>query len=170
MNSQHDRDVWQYRDDLARLARHLCRHPEDAEDITHTALIKAADKMPGFRGEATVRTWLHVIASNECRMLRRRRQPSSLDDLLDTVAGDGDIAAGSEPDPEELVIELEARREVLEAMSRLPDRYRCALLLREGREPSLDETARLMETTIPGIKSLLYRARAALGREMGTTN
>lgn len=159
-------DVWRYREDLERLARYLCRHPEDAEDVTHSALMKAAEKLDGFRGEASVKTWLHVIATNECRMLRRRRRPESLEALLDGVAEDRDVADGSEVDPEELAVELETRREVLEALARLPDRYRCALILKEGRELSMEEMAGLMETSVSAVKSLLYRARAALREEV----
>jgi RNA polymerase sigma factor (sigma-70 family) len=70
--------VWRYRDDVWRLARQLCRHREDAEDVTHSALLKAAEHLDEFRWEASLRTWLHRIATNECRMLRRRKAPLSL--------------------------------------------------------------------------------------------
>ncbi len=152
-------DVWRYRDDLSALARRLCRHPEDAEDVAHSTLLKAAAAIEGFRGEATVRTWLHRIAANECRMLRRAKSPSSLDHLLDADILDLE-AAGL--DPEELVVELETRRELLAALEEIPDRYRCALLLREGRGLSMEELAAALDTTVPAAKSLLYRARAAL--------
>src|SRR6266540_4196793 len=78
--------VWQYREDVLRLASHLCRHREDAEDVTQSALLKAAQHLDGFRREASLRTWLHRIATNECRMLRRRKVPLSLDELLEEAA------------------------------------------------------------------------------------
>ncbi len=34
--------VWGYRDEVWRLASRLCRHQQDAEDVTHSALLKAA--------------------------------------------------------------------------------------------------------------------------------
>jgi len=48
----------------------LCGHREDAEDVAQSSLVKAAEHIAAFRGEATVRTWLHRITTNECRMLR----------------------------------------------------------------------------------------------------
>lgn len=154
-------DVWGYREDLERLARSLCRHREDAEDVAHSALLKAAEKIDGFRAESTVRTWLHTITTNECRMLRRRKQPSSLDDLLeaalDTGVLDAEIA-----DPEELALEVETRTELLRALEQLPENYRLVLLLKEGREMSLEDIAGVLETTVPAVKSTLYRARQAL--------
>lgn len=157
---QHD-EVWSYRDDLERLARNLCRHREDAEDVAQNALLKAAEKIDGFRAESTMRTWLHAITTNECRMLRRRKQPSSLDEVLEQVAGNGVVEAES-VDPEELALELETRSELLRALEQLPESYRVVLILKEGREMTLEQVAAALDTTVPAVKSLLYRARKAL--------
>jgi RNA polymerase sigma-70 factor (ECF subfamily) len=159
-------ELWDYRADLEKLAQYLCRHSQDAEDVTHNALLKAAEKLDGFRGEASVRTWLHTIATNECRMLRRRKTPSSLDDMFERAAYDQLDLGGDPIDPEEMAMELETRREVLAAIGDLPDRYRCALLLKDGHDLSMEEVARLMDTTVPSVKSILYRARQALRDEL----
>ena len=153
-------DVWVYRDDLERLARYLCRDPDDAEDVTHSALLKAAQKLDTFRGESSVRTWLHTIATNECRMLRRRKQPTSLDGYFDTALEDG--LSATEPDPEEVALELEARQEVLAGLEKLPADYRCALLLKDGQGLSVAEVARMMDVSDASLRSTLYRARRML--------
>lgn len=155
-----DGDVWAYRDDLQRLANYLCRDPDDAEDVAHSALLKAAQKMDTFRGESTVRTWLHTITTNECRMLRRRKQPTSLDSYFDTAIDDG--VRADEPNPEEIALELEARQEVLAGLEALPADYRCALLLKEGQGLSVAEVASMMGTTEAATRSTLYRARKML--------
>ncbi|MHB8331490.1 MAG: RNA polymerase sigma factor, partial [Candidatus Dormibacteria bacterium] len=71
--------AWQYGGDIHRLARQLCGHREDAEDVAQSTLLKASLHLDDFRGEASLRTWLHRIATNECRQLRRRKIPDSLD-------------------------------------------------------------------------------------------
>lgn len=161
-------DVWEYRDDLERLANYLCRHPEDAEDVAHTALVKAAEKFDTFRGESSVRTWLHTIATNECRMLRRKKQPTSLDSYLDSWV-DGVDVLGESPDPEALAVELEIREEVLAGIEALPSNYRCALLLKDGQGLSVADVAGLMNSTEASVRSSLYRARRML-RERITTD
>jgi Sigma-70 region 2 len=102
--------VWRYREDVWRLASQLCQHREDAEDVTQSALLKAAEHLDGFRWEASLRTWLHRIATNECRMLRRRKAPLSLDELLEQAATapqrPGEPPA-REPGPEEAAVEAE---------------------------------------------------------------
>jgi RNA polymerase sigma factor (sigma-70 family) len=159
-----------YRADLSRLAEHLCRQHEDAEDVTQSTLLKAAQHLDGFRNEASVRTWLHRIATNECRMLRRRLPPASLDALLDAGA---DLRpalleqTGAAPDPELVAEEAEARRAVLAALGTLPARQRTLLLLKDGLGLRAAEVARLLGTTEPGAKSALHRARLALREALG---
>lgn len=153
-------EVWDYRDQVARFARHLCRDPDDGEDVAHSALLKASQRLDGFRGESTVETWLHTITLNECRMLRRKRRPASLDQVGEPV----DIDEAN--DPELVAEEAELRLEVLQALAGLNDRERCALLLREGQELSMEELAERLDLTVPAVKSLLYRARQSLRRAM----
>jgi len=163
--------VWRYRDDVWRLARQLCRHREDAEDVAQSTLLKAVQHLEGFRWEASLRTWLHRIATNECRMLRRRRAPASLDEMLEALAT-GEGGAGEPPDPspgpDELALEAEARRLVVEALAGMPDRYRTALLLRDGLGMRAEDLARAMGTSVPAAKAVLHRARRALRRELAS--
>jgi RNA polymerase sigma-70 factor (ECF subfamily) len=157
--------VWRYRDDVWRLASQLCRHREDAEDVTQSALLNAVRHLDGFRQEASVRTWLHRIATNECRMLRRRRIPLSLDELLEQAA----TADRRPPDPpapgpgpEEAAVEAETRRRVVAALAELPDRYRTAVLLKDGLGLPAEAVAAAMGMSVPAVRAVLHRARSAL--------
>ena len=139
--------VWRYREDVWRLASQLSRHRQDAEDVTRSALLKAAKHVEGFRWEASLRTWLHRIATNECRMLRLRKVPASLDEPLEeaaTAAGEpfGVPAAG--PGPEDAAVEAETRRRVVTALAALPGRYRTAVLLKDGLGLPAGEVAAAM--------------------------
>ncbi|HZC99649.1 MAG TPA: sigma-70 family RNA polymerase sigma factor [Actinomycetes bacterium] len=163
--------VWRYRQDVWRLATQLCRHRQDAEDVTHSALLKAAQHLEQFRWEASLRTWLHRIAANECRMLRRRKAPLSLEAMLEQAA----IAEhpppeprAQAPDPEEAAIEAETRRQVLAALGTLPDHYRTALLLKDGLGLRAEAVARAMGITVPAARSILHRARSALRRRLSS--
>ena len=157
--------VWGYRDDVWRLAAQLCRHREDAEDVTQTALLKASEHLEDFRWEASLRTWLHRIATNECRMLRRRKIPVSLDVLLEeAVTSERPLVDARERDvtPEQVAIEAEDRRLVVRSLERLPQHYRTVLLLKDGLGLRSGAVARAMGITEPAAKSILHRARAQL--------
>ncbi|MGE5291765.1 MAG: RNA polymerase sigma factor [Micromonosporaceae bacterium] len=163
--------VWRYRDDVWRLASQLCRHHEDAEDVTHSALLKAAQHLDGFRWEASVRTWLHRIATNECRMLRRRKAPLSLDELLEEAATAAHAPAeppARETGPEEAAVEADTRRRVVSALAGLPDRYRTAVLLKDGLGLSAEQAAAAMGITVPAVRSVLHRARSQLRERLAS--
>jgi RNA polymerase sigma-70 factor, ECF subfamily len=157
--------VWGYREDVWSLARQLCGHREDAEDVTQSTLLKAVQHLDGFRWEASLRTWLHRIATNECRMLRRQKTPASLDEMLDAVTA-GERSAGEpsdhDPGPEELAEEAEARRRVVAALAELPEHYRTVLLLKDGLGLRATDLAQATGTSVPAAKATLHRARRAL--------
>ncbi|HZD73597.1 MAG TPA: sigma-70 family RNA polymerase sigma factor [Actinomycetota bacterium] len=163
--------VWRYRRDVWRLATRLCRHPQDAEDVTHSALLKAAEHIDQFRWEASLRTWLHRIATNECRMLRRRKAPLSLEAMLEQAATADrppQEPQAQAPDPEEVAIEAETRRQVLAALAGLPDHYRTALLLKDGLGLRAEAVARAMGITVPAARSILHRARSVLRERLSS--
>ena len=137
--------------------------------MTHTALVKAAQHLDGFRWEASVRTWLHRIATNECRMLRRRKAPLSLDELLEDAATATHRPAeppAGEPGPEEAAVEAETRRQVVAALASLPDRYRTAVLLKDGLGLAAEQVAAAMGITVPAVRSVLHRARSDLRQRL----
>jgi RNA polymerase sigma-70 factor (ECF subfamily) len=156
--------VWAYREDLGRLARHLCGHAQDAEDVAQSALLKAVQHLDGFRAEASLRTWLHRVATNECRMLRRRKTPMSLDTLLERAGPDGgpDLPSDLLLDPEESAVQAERRTAVLRSLEALPERYRSVVLLKDGRGLSAVEIAERTGATVGAVRSTLHRARSLL--------
>jgi RNA polymerase sigma factor (sigma-70 family) len=160
--------VWAQAEDVARLARQLCGHPEDAEDVAQSSLVKAAEHIAGFRGEATVRTWLHRITTNECRMLRRRLMATSLDGLLEEHRGNTELLllAAADADPEALAERRTLGNAVLAAVAALPERQRVAFVLHEGGALGIKEVARRLDTTVPAVRSLLVRARRAIRAEV----
>ena len=157
--------MWRYPEDVWRLASRLCRHRQDAEDVTHSALLKAPQHVDGFRWETSSRTWLHRIATNECRMLRLRKVPVSLDELLEepaTAPAEPFQVPAAGPDPEDAAVEAETRRQVVAALAGLPDRYRTAVMLKDGLELPAEGVAAAMGISVPAVRSVLHRARAAL--------
>jgi RNA polymerase sigma-70 factor (ECF subfamily) len=147
----------------------MCRHREDAEDVAQNSLMKAAQKIDGFRGEASVRTWLHTIATNECRMLRRRVTPSPFDEALAATLAANQKAKPYAPEqsPESLAIEAENRREVVAALDQLPERYQQVIVLKDGCGLRAAEVARVLNTTVPAVRSVLFRARRMLRSHLG---
>ncbi len=163
-------EIWRYREEVHRLVKQLCQHREDAEDVAQTTLLKAVQHLHQFRGEASVRTWLHRIATNECRMLRRRQIEVSLEQILEAAATEEEAEPMELPsktlDPEEIAEEAEMRKLVLKALENLPDHYRTVLLLKDGEGAKEREIAQAMGLSLLAVKALLHRARKALREEI----
>lgn len=91
-----------------------------ADDVVQAAFVQAFTHLAGFRREASFKTWLHQIALNECRALRRRqgRHEIPLDDVPEAQ-----LATETAPDT--------GWRVRLEGLvARLPGRQRAVLALR----------------------------------------
>ena len=101
-----------------RLAAHLVG-PDAADDVTQDTFVRAWRSLPGYRADASARTWLLVIARRACAdavrsRTRRRRLAARLldravtaDDRTDDVAGAhalGALVAGLDPDRREALV------------------------------------------------------------------
>jgi RNA polymerase sigma-70 factor (ECF subfamily) len=73
--------VRSFESDLRALAFRLLLDRDRIDDALQEAFLRAFRALPRFRGDASVKTWLHRITTNVCiDELRRRRPVESLDD------------------------------------------------------------------------------------------
>ena len=78
-----------YRMDLYRYLCFLTHDPVQAEDLLSETFVRVIKRLPTFRGECEVKTWLFGIARNIwLESLRRRHQSVSLDDLMERYITD----------------------------------------------------------------------------------
>lgn len=148
-----------YRQQVFAFVFHLLNRPgsvDDAEDLTQEILGKAFSNMSNRREEGSFKAWLFRIARNHTfdHIRARRPIPASFDDPNFATEPSNVIS---------LQQEVEKRSEMnwlLAAMSRLPERQREALVLRELGGMSYDEIGETLETTPEGVKQLIKRGRA----------
>jgi RNA polymerase sigma factor CnrH len=132
-------------------------HPE-VEDIVQQAALKAFTHLAQFRFEAGFKTWLIRIGLNEARQWRRKYASSRFVEFTPAALSELPIADQShspltEYEKSETCAQLSA------ALSRLPEKYRNVILLRDLGGVSISETAVRLGVTTPTVKSRLRRAR-----------
>ena len=99
----------------------MCRNTSDAEELAQAAMVRAWEKLAGFRGASSFKTWLYRIGTNLCFNLRTRRKPT--EELAETMA------APDAARPEQ-AFQQKVREEVVQrALARLPADQRAALVL-----------------------------------------
>jgi RNA polymerase sigma-70 factor (ECF subfamily) len=159
---------------LFRLARGILRDDAEAEDAVQEGYVRAFTRLDGFKGEASLATWLARIVANEALgRLRRRRPTVDIDDVAETmIVGEGAAGLGAaEPTPEQASARHEIRRVIEAAVDQLPVAFRSVFMLRAIEQMSIDETAACLG--IPGetVKTRFHRAnkllRQALTRQFG---
>jgi RNA polymerase sigma-70 factor (ECF subfamily) len=127
----------------------------ESDDVLQEVWLRAARKLPAFRWESTLRTWLCGIVVNAARERRRKRHET--EELLDP--NDESLVAGWN-DATLPVIDLER------AVARLSPRYREILLLHDVEEYTHAEIGAMLGIDAGTSKSNLSRARALLRRAL----
>jgi RNA polymerase sigma factor (sigma-70 family) len=147
--------VERYQARLLGFCRQMLGCTEDAEDVLQEVFVAAYNAMVADERPIAVRPWLYRIARNRC-LNHLRRPTADGQDTMDTHPHMNGVTT------HERVQNREEFRNLLSDVGRLPETQRSALLLREIDAMSYEEIAQAMDTTVPGVKSLLVRARIAL--------
>jgi len=156
------RIVRRWQGPLVNLAFRFCRDRGRAEDMAQEAFLKAYRSLASFRGESAFSTWLMALAVNVYRSALRRYEPPAVG--LDTVT---EASVPRVPPMAELDLEQRDRaREVRSAVSRLPSRYREAILLFYFMEMNVAGAAGALGVAEGTLKARLHRGRALLRRRI----
>ncbi len=157
--------VGRYESKIFRLAQNITQNREDAEDVMQDAFLKSFQHLSDFQGDSRFYTWLVRITVNEALMKLRKRRPNqfSLDEPLET--DDNLIPREIEdwgPTPEQRYAQGELNGILSEVIAQLEPAHRVVFLLRDVEELSIEETAQLLNLSVPAVKSRLLRARLKL--------
>jgi len=144
-----------HRDRMWALALRTTGNRELASDCLQDAFISAFRRADSYRGEAAVTTWLHRIVVNACLDRLRRDRP--------TVG----LPERELPDRTDAHGQVETRLDVREALARLPEGQRMALVLVDMHGLSVAEAAAILEVAEGTVKSRCARGRSALAVMLG---
>lgn len=158
--------VEKYEGRVYRHLRKMVNNNDVAEDLLQETFLSAYKGLKGFAGSSSFSTWLFRIATNAALMYLRKNRPEVVeyDDQIQTK-GDGAIVATSPAfvgTPFDILLSAEGRKKIEEAIDNLPVLYRSTIVLRDVEGFSLEEVARIMNTSVSAVKSRLHRARNAV--------
>jgi len=142
-----------YRDRVFRLALSLLHHRTEAEDVAQEIFLRLWRALPGYRGKASLSTWIYTISRNACLSQMRKRRPQvSLDDP------DGQL----DPAVEALAVmpaDDLAETSIPRMLNALPQRHREVVTLFYMEDKSCEQTAAALGLPVGTVKALLHRAR-----------
>jgi len=149
-------------DRVHRIALHILRDPDDANDAAQESLVKLVRRVAQFRGESQFSTWLHRLVVNTCkdvaqaRWAAERRTEPLFEDTR--VARDGD--------PAQALAASELRRELRACLDELPSAQATVIALKDGLDASFDEISSATGLPVGTAKCYAHRGRNALARRL----
>jgi RNA polymerase sigma-70 factor (ECF subfamily) len=127
----------------------------DAEDVVQDTFLKVWTHRGEWQhGRAKFSTWLYRVVTNRCIDLRRRPRTDDVDAIPEPM--------DSRPDAVSTMHRHQVSTILDEAIKRLPEQQRIALILSYHEDMSNADIAEVMETTVSAVESLLKRGRQQL--------
>jgi RNA polymerase sigma-70 factor (ECF subfamily) len=140
---------------------------DDAHDLAQQVFLRVWKSASRYEPTARFTTWLFTITRN--LVFNHTRSASRATFISLDAESDGDDTRPrrdrpdpSAPQPDEAVLKTELWEAIDRAIASLPEAQRMAVVLRRYEDLSYEEIAKIMETSVSSIKSLLFRARGQL--------
>ena len=169
-----DTFITRYSGDIYSLLYRMTSDPDEAGDLTQETFLSALKAIRTFRGDSELKTWLFRIAVNHSRnrfrwwKRRKRSETVSLDKEIGSgTVTVGDTLADNGESPEEAVLRLERRRQLMTALNALPEMFREAVVLCDIEGLGYEEIARVLGINVGTVKSRLARGREQLRKRLG---
>jgi RNA polymerase sigma-70 factor (ECF subfamily) len=146
-----------YKENVRRvyaLAYRLTGNPNDAEELTQEAFIRAWQKLPSFRGDSAFSSWMHPLTINAAFSEKRSRgrREARVMAVEDLTMFDG----GTPEETPGLGVDLER------ALEQLPDGARQVFVLHDVYGYKHEEIGNLIGVAVGTSKAQLHRARRLL--------
>ncbi len=143
--------------DVARWARRLGGPLIDVEDVVQEVFLVVHQKLPSFRAEAAITTWLFRITANVAS--HRRRKDRIRLWLRGTAEETGADLTSHEPDAPSRIEQSQLTRRLYSVLDGMSEKYRTVLILFELEELSGEQIAELMDARVGTVWVWLHRAR-----------
>lgn len=155
-----------YGAELYRYCRRLAGFGPDGEDLYQQTFLRMLELDLTPDAARNPRALLYSVSTGLWRNeSRKRARRAAIARPLELDAEDPPPLAGGD-EPEAAALRAAENRALADAVQRLPDKYRAAVLLAYGAELPLEEVARIEKLPKGTVKSRLHKARLLLKREM----
>lgn len=167
--------VSRYWDRIYGMVHQLLRNPQDAEEVTQDAFIRAHRGLVNFRGDAAFSTWLYQIATNLARnrywywWRRKRDKTVSFDQPVsdDNNTPLSEVFATEMETPGDITVTQELVDHIAVGMEKISAKHREILILRNIKNMAYEEIAEVLGISVGTVKSRIARARESLREAIG---
>jgi len=163
--------VLRYQDRVFRVVRRTSRIDEHrAEDLAQEVFVRAFRALDRFRGECSLPHWLFRIAANltinkmTTVAARAERKSVSIDAPLRATGDEKsmDLADNRSGSPSTRMEGSELSAALSEALGKISDDFRAAVVLRDVEGLDYEAIAEVLEVPVGTVRSRIHRGREAL--------
>lgn len=169
--------VGEFHQPVYSLIYRILTDPSDAADTTQEVFLKIFRGMKYFHGESSLKTWIYRIAiheaSNRRRWWFRHKSKETSMEPGESFSSDQPLSnsinaalVDKHKSPFENVADHELQVEVAQALRKVAEPYRTAIVLRDIEELSYDEIADITQVSLGTVKSRITRGREALRKKL----
>lgn len=158
--------VDEYKDRVYNTCIGFLHNSHDAEDVAQEVFMQIWNSIDDFKGKSSLATWIYRIAVNKSLELIRHRKTQKRSafffSITDPEQKPDEVADDSFVHPGVVLEQKEQAEALFKAMDRLPKKQKVAFTLHKVEGLSYKEIARVMETTLSAVESLMHRAKKNL--------
>ncbi|MBR3032544.1 MAG: sigma-70 family RNA polymerase sigma factor [Clostridiales bacterium] len=159
-----------YGNDVLRMCNVYLRKQSLAEDAFQDVFVKVMTRSDSYRGDSDIKYWILSIARNVCLDYLKSsymKRTSFMGDLLDKTKPVSEEKKRIKPLPgnqveERLIDAMDTSNPLLDAVQKLPAKYKDVILLRFYFDMDNEAIAKQLGITESTVRSRLMRARAKL--------
>jgi RNA polymerase sigma-70 factor (ECF subfamily) len=151
--------VLRYQEKVYWVVRRLITDHDEADDVVQEVFVKVYRSLKDFKGDSGLYTWLYRIAVNlSLNEIRRKklRKTFSIDEAAEQYET-------VDPSPHEQIEREEQRKLIARAIEKLPEKQKKVFVLRYYEELPYDQIAKILRTSIGGLKANYFHAVKKIG-------
>lgn len=174
-DSRNFEEIYQaYGERVLNMILHLTGDEELARDLTQDVFLKVYEKLPEFRGQSHIYTWIYRIALNCVINYWKKKKRQKWLDILEFPVGElfrqeeqNPLAISQNPIPPDKELEKKEREIFLwNIIQQLPEKQRIPLILHRYEGFRYEEIAGLLNISLSAVESRLHRAKLALAKKL----
>lgn len=160
--------VEDYQSVVYSVAYRYAENSQDAADMAQEVFIKMFKNINSFQDKSKLSTWIYRVATNMCLDMVKKESRNLIAYSFDEGYEDKDGStlyngiADDALQPDEILEKAEIRDAVNLAISKLSDKYKTVIILRDIEGLHYDEIAEIVDCSVGTVKSRISRGRKNL--------
>ncbi len=163
-------EIVSYLDHLYRVAFHLLRNDDEAQDCVQETCARALSAYGQFTPGSNLKAWLTRILYNLFfDAYAHNKRMVAADDLFDSANQGKDfweIVSAYQPGPEKQFMQKELGAEIGAALKKIPEEFRAPIVLVDMGDFSYAEAAEILSCPIGTVRSRLSRGRKLMHKQL----